>query len=150
MRLPQVIDGVELTKFHEGYSEEVYLDSLGYPTGGYGTLLTVGTKLPEEVWALAFRLHYKEAEKDIEKRFCYPTVLDPVRRCVLVDMRYNLGPEPFDGDGVKDWPNFVNQIKAHNWFAAAANMRSTLWYKQVGNRGERLAMMMETGLWPLK
>jgi len=146
--IPKIVDGEGLTKHHEGYSEVIYEDSLGYPTGGYGTLLRVGTKLPKAVWDCAFRLAYEEAEIDIDKRFCYPTILDPVRRCVLIDMRYNLGPAPFDGDGIKDWPNFVRQVKEQKWLLAAANMRSTLWYKQVGERGERLARMMETGEWP--
>ena len=147
-QIPKVVDGSGLTKFHEGYSEETYEDSLGYLTGGYGTLLVKGTKLPKAVWDLAFKIAYDEASADIEKRFCYPCHLDEVRKTVLIDMRYNLGPEPFDGDGLKDWPKFVDQIKRGDWLSAAANMRSTLWYTQVKDRAERLARMMETGQWP--
>src|SRR6185436_5365614 len=115
MTLPKIVDGPGLTKHHEGYSDFIYNDSLGYPTGGYGTLLKLGSRLPKAVWDLAFTLAYEDAQVDIAKRFCYPCVLDPVRECVLVDMRYNLGPEPFDGDGVKDWPKFVDQIKRGDW-----------------------------------
>jgi GH24 family phage-related lysozyme (muramidase) len=146
--IPKIIDGLGLLKHHEGYSDVVYEDSLGYPTGGYGTLLSIGTRLPKAVWDMALKFAYEEAEADIDKQFCYPHVLDPVRRVVLIDMRYNLGPEPFDGDGLKDWPIFVRQVKEGKYMEAAANMRSTLWYKQVGSRGERLARMMETGEWP--
>lgn len=148
--IPKIVDGLELLKHHEGYNDTIYTDSLGYPTGGYGTLVSVGTRLPKAVWDTALKLAYEEAEMDIDSKFRYPTLLDPVRRVVLVDMRYNLGPEPWDGDGYKDWPIFIRQVKEGKYQQAAQNMRSTLWYTQVGTRGERLARMMETGEWPTK
>jgi len=63
-------------------------------------------------------------------------------------MAFNLGPEPFDHDGIKDWPMFLKQVETGRYAEAAANMRSTLWAKQVGKRAERLASMMESGKWP--
>jgi GH24 family phage-related lysozyme (muramidase) len=74
--------------------------------------------------------------------------LDSVRRAVLDDMCFNMGTEPFDNDGIKDWPTFLRQVKTEQYKAAAANMRGTLWAKQVGKRAVRLATMMETGQWP--
>jgi len=74
-------------------------------------------------------------------------LLDPVRQAVLDDMTFNLGIEPFDHDGFGDWPNFLAQVQKGLYAQAAANMRGTLWAKQVGARAERLARMMETGLW---
>src|SRR5690606_6575272 len=67
--------------------------------------------------------------------------LDPVRYAVLLDMTFNLG-------SLSGWPVFLTQVKARQWQAAAQNMRGSKWAKQVGQRAERLATMMETGQWP--
>lgn len=62
---------------------------------------------------------------------------EDVRR-VLLNMRYNLG-----------WPRFskfaklIAACEAGDRKAAAREMRDSVWYVQVGERGERLAKRME-------
>lgn len=147
--------GRELTRFHEGERLTAYRDSLGFWTIGVGHLLP-RPKSPE--WA-GYTITKAESDRFFNDDWHYHISLvaqyapwamkfDEVRRYVVFDMTFNLGIEPFDGDGFKDWPIFVEQLRARNWAAAARNMRSTLWARQVKGRAERLARMIETGQWP--
>lgn len=143
-------DKKTLTKTHEGFKKEVYYDSLGFVTGGYGCLLDPRKKasLPAHIWEIIFEYQYGEHEELMNKLQPWITQIGEVRNAIMLDMHFNLGPEPFNNDGFKDWPIFINQVKTGQYLAAAANMRATLWYKQVGIRGETLARMMETNEWP--
>lgn len=147
--------GKELTKFHEGERLTAYQDIRGFWTIGVGHLLP-RPRSPE--WK-GYKITQAESDRLFNDDWHYHISLvaqyapwamqfDEVRRYVIVDMTFNLGVEPFDGDGFKDWPMFVAQLKARNWPAAAANMRSTLWASQVKGRAQRLARMIETGTWP--
>ena len=150
-----VMKGKELTKFHEGERLTAYQDSRGFWTIGVGHLLIDprnpkwrGATITQEACDQLFELDWVKHITLIEKYVPWALAFDEVRRYVIVDMTYNLGVEPFDGDGFHDWPIFVRQLKANDWVAAASNMRSTLWARQVKGRAQRLARMIETGNWP--
>ncbi len=66
--------------------------------------------------------------------------LDEIRARVLVDMCFNMGMTK-----LLAFKNTLTFIRTGNYANAAANMRRSLWYIQVGDRAERLADMMETG-----
>ncbi len=148
--------GKELLEFHEGLRLEPYKDSLGYWTIGFGHLIdrrvggTVPKTIPltlqeaEELLDLDLKKHKEELDRELP----WAKDLDEVRYYILLDMTFNLGIEPFDGDGFKDWPIFVGQVKRGDFKSAAVNMRKTLWADQVGQRAIRLSMMMEFGKWP--
>lgn len=140
----------KLISLHEGRVPWAYKDSLGFLTIGVGHLVdkAKGGRLPEHIIDALLDYDIQAHRDELYQSAPWVQELDDVRRAVLVDMAFNLSVEPFDGDGYKDWPNFVDQIKRKDYAAAAANMRSTLWAKQVGKRAERLATMMETGQWP--
>lgn len=148
--------GKALLQFHEGVRLKAYKDSLGYWTIGVGHLLPDPTN--DERWKnfsitadqcdLLFTLDIIEHDALVNSQAPWANNFDEVRRYVILDMTFNLGIEPFDGDGFKDWPMFVRQLKAGDWAAAAKNMRSTRWASQVKGRAERLARMVETGRWP--
>ena len=140
-----------LLELHEGRVAHAYPDSLGYLTIGIGHLIDKrkGGKLPEHIIDLLFEHDLAEHKRLLDAALPWAANLDEVRYAVLMDMTFNMGPEPFDGDGIRDWPIFVRQVRDAQYRAAAQNMRSTLWAKQVKGRAERLATMMETGEWPL-
>ena len=140
----------DLLALHEGRIPHAYQDSLGYWTIGIGHLIDRrrGGKLPEHIIDALFDYDLMQHAEDLYTAMPWVHGLDEVRQCVLLDMCFNLGVEPFDGDGFKDWPMFVNQVKTGDYQKAANNMRATLWAKQVKGRAERLAKMMETGEWP--
>ena len=66
--------------------------------------------------------------------------LDPVRKKVVIDMRYNLGPTRFRG-----FRKMIAALARGDYKAAAAEMVDSKWYHEVGNRSKRLVRMMETG-----
>jgi lysozyme len=147
--------GKELLKFHEGERLTAYQDTRGFWTIGVGHLLpdprdpkwrgyTISQAASDQLFQMDWVKHI-----DLVRKYApWALEFDEVRRYVIVDMTFNLGVEPFDGDGFKDWPIFVRQLRANDWTAAAANMRSTLWARQVKGRAERLARMIESGNWP--
>lgn len=128
----------------EGWKNKPYTDTVGKLTIGVGFNLTdVGLYDNEIEFILKNRI--KLVREYLQTVPIY-LGLDPVRQGVLEDMCFNLGPEPFDGDGFKDWPIFMSQLQKKDWKGAATNMRSTKWAKQVGNRAKKLARIMETGI----
>lgn len=141
----------ELIELHEGRVPHAYQDSLGYWTIGVGHLIDrrKGGKLPEWIIDLLLDLDIRAHERELLKHQPWVAGLDPVRRAVLVDMAFNLGLEPFDNDGFKDWPITLKAIKEHRWEDAAEAMLDSKWATQVGARALRLADMMRTGQWPV-
>ena len=66
--------------------------------------------------------------------------MEEPRQRVLANMCFNMGWTKLS--------EFVNTLKAMHfadYVAAAAGMRASKWYGQVGARGEHLAKVMETG-----
>lgn len=147
--------GKALLRFHEGQKLKAYLDSLNYWTVGVGHLLPDprnpkwdGYVITQKQCDDLFESDILEHQHLIDTQAPWANKFDEVRAYVVLDMTYNLGIEPFDGDGFKDWPMFVSQLRKGDWKSAATNMRSTLWATQVKERAVRLARMIETGKWP--
>ena len=81
----------------------------------------------------------QDCEQDL-KQFDWFDRLDPVRRKVVLDMRFNLGPGGFRG-----FKKMIAALARGDYKAAAAEMADSAWYHQVGNRSKRLVKMMESG-----
>ena len=77
---------------------------------------------------------------DDVKKFPWFESLDPVRQKVIVDMRFNLGLA-----GLKGFRKMLEALEQGDYTKAAAEMRDSKWFFQVGNRGKRLVEMMRTG-----
>lgn len=69
--------------------------------------------------------------------------LSDVRKAVLVDMRFNLGPNRFT-----EFVKTLGLVRVGRYADAAAQMLQSKWAGQVGKRAIRLSVMMETGAWP--
>jgi len=81
----------------------------------------------------------EDCEQDL-KQFDWFDRLDPVRKKVVIDMRFNLGPGGFRG-----FKKMIAALARGDYKAAAAEMVDSKWYREVGNRSKRLVRMMETG-----
>ena len=81
----------------------------------------------------------EDAIKDLSN-FDWFEDLDPVRKKVVIDMRYNLGPTRFRG-----FKKMIAALARGDYKAAAAEMVDSRWYHEVGNRSKRLVRMMESG-----
>jgi len=67
---------------------------------------------------------------------------DNIRWNVLVNMCFNMG-----FGGLMSFKTFLGLMEQGKWNEAATDGRSTVWYKQVGARAERLMKQLETGEW---
>lgn len=133
----------------EGRKPAAYQDSLGYLTIGVGHLIDArkGGRLPDSIIDALLEYDIREAMGILFKDQPWTAQLDPVRQGVLINMVFNMGDEPFDHDGFKDWPNFLAQVQRGDYEQAATNMLGTLWAQQVGMRASRLAQQLRTGVW---
>lgn len=130
-----------ILKRDEGFSSKPYKDSIGILTIGYGTNLDEGISEPEGAFMLANR--FQEALTDLRRVYPQLTTLDDVRFAVIGMMTYNMGIHR-----VAQFKDMIAALYAGDVKAAAAAGRDSLWYKQVGARGERLMQMLESGQWP--
>lgn len=151
---------------HEGLRLETYKCPAGYWTVGVGRNLEskglsdeeqqaiLGTsglnrtevieRLKEQVLTreqalFLLRNDIAECEKDLEQ-FPWFKKLGKVRRKVLIDMRFNLGPGRF-----REFKKMITALAQGDYKAAAAEMVNSAWYHQVGTRARRLVEMMRTG-----
>lgn len=138
----------EQLKIDEGVVYEVYRDHLGYPTFGVGHLITksdpeygfpVGTTISEERVAQAF-----EADLDVSLRECgmlyghgWSNFPDEVKE-ILVNMMFNLGRPR-----LSKFKKMNGHLEMGDWKNAAVEGRDSRWYRQVGNRAERLMTRLE-------
>ncbi len=138
----------EQLKIDEGVVYEVYEDYLGYATFGVGHLVLeedrehgepVGTPVDEERVRECF-------DRDLNIAFSECVVLygdawedfpDEVQE-VLVNMLFNLGRPR-----LTKFKNFNTKLIEGDWAGAAPEGRDSVWFRQVGNRAERLMARLE-------
>ena len=134
------MDGQTLTKEHEGYREDIYLDSLGYPTTGYGNCLDYTHRYSSvrEWHESQFRKHYKEAQ-DLYRSLNLQ--LDPIREAAVVDLCYNLGRK------FLKFNQTIEALRKGQFTLASDCLKNSIWYTQVGCRGRRICRIIETGDW---
>lgn len=122
----------------EGFRQYPYRDSRGILTIGYGrNLEAVGISKDE---ALSLMINdIQKAEHELWNHFPSYEKLSDVRKCVLIDMAFNLGFE-----GLMGFRGMIACIGNDDFAGAAEHMRNSLWDTQVKARAERLAYMMET------
>ena len=131
----------------EGVVYEIYEDHLGYATFGIGHL--VRTSDPEygwEVGTIVSEDRVKQAfESDLavavdECRILYDmwdNFPEEVQE-ILVNMMFNLGRPR-----LSKFKNMKKALDSRRWALAAFEGRDSLWYRQVGNRAERLMGRLE-------
>src|SRR5262245_40466918 len=113
----------------EGWKPSAYSDSLGFLTIGVGHLVDArrGGRLPDSIIESLLEYGIRETTGKLLAAQPWISQLAPARQGVLVNMAFNLGLEPFDHDGNKDWPNFLAQVQRGDYEQAATNMLGTLW-----------------------
>jgi len=123
----------------EGLRLKPYRDTVGKLTIGIGRNLDDRGISRDEAMTLLqndIDAHLREVKAALP----WLVSLDEVRQRVLVNMAFNLGVPK-----LLEFRNTLQAIANGDWKKAAAGMRASLWAKQVGQRAERLARMMESG-----
>lgn len=143
-----ITDIIGQLKRDEGFRPIPYLDSVGKKTIGYGHNL-IARPLPDAEGGITVaqgELILLDDVADIESTLAraipWLTSLDDARQGVLVNMAFNIGVH-----GVLGFHNALAYTQARQFSVAADQMVASKWYTQVGQRAERLAEQMRTGLW---
>jgi len=134
----------------EGVRYDEYLDSKGIPTTGCGHNLRVrplpaGWTFPltdpqvDQLLSGDLGSTFAGLDADIQ----WWKQLDDVRQRVLANMAYNLGVS-----GLMTFHNMLGATQRGAYAVAAAAMRASAWYSEVGQRAVRLCEAMETGVMP--
>lgn len=142
----------------EGRRRRPYKCTAGHPSIGVGRNMD-DEALPIDINAFLKKNGYitdsmidRLLDKDIEdtliemqKRMPWAAQLDEARQRVMANLLFNMGW----GNGFTRLSSFRNTLRAvreGRYYDAAQGMRKSKWYRQVGQRGERLAEAMESGI----
>lgn len=130
----------------EGYRVWPYKDTRGNLTWGIGHNLTA-SPLCQEAADLLGQAIQAQFQYDLDgvnavlHSYGWPARLDPVRFEALQNMVFNLGAKTFGSFG-----QFLEYMANGEYTQAAADLRTTLVYKQLPGRYERIAKEIETGV----
>lgn len=83
--------------------------------------------------------HILEEDAKLSRVLSWYATAPFVVKTVLINMSFNMGIA-----GLLGFRNTLAYMKAGEWSKAAANMRRSLWYRQVPKRAEYLARRIET------
>ena len=121
---------------------------MGKRTIGYGHNLDANP-LPDLVPPITEAQALQILGADVERISMYlqsqlPWIvnLDDARHGVLQNMAFNMGDA-----GLLSFHHDLADTQAGNYAKAAADMKASLWYTEVGDRAKRLVQQMLTGVW---
>jgi lysozyme len=161
-----VIEPDELAKYltlNEGIRTRRYYDSRGFPTIGAGfNLARPGARAAIEAGGADFdriksgkdtlsesqiaALLAADARTAIEvARSLFPGFdnYEPARQLVLADLAFNLGEAK-----LANFKVFISAVNAGDWDGAAAALRRSRWFAEVGKRAIRNVNAIRTGIPP--
>ena len=125
---------------HEGLKLKPYKCTAGKTTIGVGRNLDdKGISEDEAIYLL--REDILECITDLYTVFNsnWHNLTKP-RMDALIDLRFNLGPTRF-----RKFKKMILAVKNMDYSKAADEMKNSIWYIQVGQRGETLVKMMREG-----
>ncbi len=120
-------------KEHEGFVSDVYKDSLGFDTVGYGTKMPLSKTEAELI--LKHRLNEK-IESIIEKKPIILT-LPQDKQFVLFEMAYQLGT-----CGLLKFKKMWKAIEEKDYTEASVEMLDSRWANQTPSRAKELSKRM--------
>ena len=127
---------IEEIKQSEGFRGEQYLDHLGKPTIGYGTLLPLSKEDAELL--LEHRLYKKIAQIQKEKPILLE--LDTNRQNAIYEMCYQLGV-----GGVLRFKKMWEALENNNYREAYKEALDSKWASQTPNRANKIANILRSG-----
>ena len=139
---------VRQLRLHEGERLKPYRCTAGKLTIGIGRNLDDRGITSEEA-AMLLANDIADMVREVIRALPWVAKLDEVRQRVLIDMAFNLGIV-----GLLAFKRTLAAIQAGQYQQAASMMLDSRWARQVGQRADRLSVMMATGktpreLWPV-
>lgn len=132
----------------EGFRRSPYKDTRGFWTVGIGHNLDA-FPLPNELYPLTddrisdiFKNDLGRTTAKLIADLPWVAGLADVYRGVLQNMAFNLGV-----GGLEKFPHMLESIRTGDFQQAADDGTASLWYKQVGDRAQRLMIQLRTGIW---
>lgn len=124
-----------------GIPEEVAAKDGAPWTVGHGFThgVNLHSTMTREMSERKLETYILEIDADLERLLSWYKDAPFVVKTVLINMAFNMGVQ-----GLLGFKNTLNFMKERKWTNAAANMRQSLWYKQVTNRASELARRIET------
>lgn len=125
----------EMVAEHEGLRLEMYTDTVGVPTIGYGHNLH--TPISLEAAQQILRDDIAIAVGELDDRMDWWRDLPRNAQLVIASMVFNLG-----------WPRFsrfkkmIAALEDRDFIGAAEEMEDSLWFQQVKSRGHHLKQLM--------
>ncbi|MBU9629921.1 glycoside hydrolase family protein [Burkholderia multivorans] len=134
----------------EGVRYVPYRDTKGIPTVGVGHNLLASPLPPGWKYPLTDDQVNSLLNHDLQVAFAALDLhipwwrkLDEVRQRVIANMDFNMGIAT-----LMEFKNTLSAVQRGAYDIAAAGMKASRWYSQVGQRAVRLRMAMETGVMP--
>jgi len=132
----------EIIKKHEGFRDQVYVDTLGYRTIGYGHKVLDtdpfkdGEVYPQEMLEKVFDEDFAKAKEGADRLLDH---LDPPEDAVnvVISMVFQLGEA-----GVSKFKNMFVALENEDYSEAAAQMLDSRWHIQTPSRCQELANIM--------
>ncbi len=145
---PDVISDEEMTKEFESFRPDIYLDTAGKRTVGYGfniddptvskeinpDIVSGNRPMAKEEGDAVFKKLSTRGQEDAQAVLgtdTYDKLPDKVRG-VMNDMAYNLGRTRFSG-----FPKMIKAIQEGDYKTASDEMVNSKWYGQVGSRSKQ-------------
>lgn len=139
---------IDQLKRDEGFRADVYVDTVGKRTCGYGHNLDANP-LPDLAFPITEAQAMQILGKDVEcistnlmHALSWITGLDEARLGVFQNMAFNLG-----GNGLLGFSHMLSYVQAGEYDNAADAMIQSKWYIEVGDRAKRLVQQMRSGEW---
>lgn len=127
---------------HESKKQFAYTDSQGYTTIGIGRNIDSrgGKGLTDNEIMMLFRNDINECKEHLET-FTWYNNLDLIRKGVLIEMRFNLGP-----DRLLSFKKMISALQNKDFNEAVTQMKDSKWATQIGKgRLDDLCNRMLTG-----
>lgn len=128
-------------KVNEGFRMEVYKDTLGFSTGGYGHKMLEGETPPTDMagWNKLFERDFARAMSGAEDLLMICPNVDDTARHLVVEMCYQMG-----SSGVSKFKGMLSALQESDYVTASKEMLDSKWAKQTPYRAKRMAERMKS------
>ena len=127
----------DLVVKHEGKRLDMYHDTVGVPTIGYGHNLLEG--ISERAARVILEDDIQIAITELDRRLEWWRDLPEPAQLVLASMVFNLGYPRFSR-----FKRMIAFLEDRDFHGAAREMEDSLWFQQIKSRGPELKELMES------